>query len=398
MTALTDGVGMAEKRHRDWALGDLFGPDTLTGNALSAAVSSLARQAFGHDADPARTTVEPVAYDHGAPATGALLRVRGRSPEGQPWALFCKVIQHPRHWRRLGEIPDFVQVEFLEMFPWRQELGLWDEPFLATMPDGLRAPNRHALIDLGDDCLALWLEHVTESAEPWDMSRYASTARSLGRWNMRATAPEVVASCPEPPLFALGKYADSAVRFRGLGPLADDELWSHPWLADHADLRAALRRLGDEVPSLLSRAAELTLCRPHGDASPQNLLIPADDPGTVVAIDVSFQSPTPLGTDLSQLAVGLVHADVVPAGDLPDIAEAIVTAYVEGLREEGWAGDPAEIELGFCISVLVRSGFDGFRYELLAADPADAEARACFDQRVVLARFVADLAQRVLAR
>ena len=56
---------------------------------------------------------------------------------------------------------------------------------------------------------------------------------------------------------------------------------------------------------------------PHGDASPQNLLVPADDPDTFVAIDVSFQNPQAVGFDLGQLLVGLTHAGLLPAAALP---------------------------------------------------------------------------------
>jgi len=70
--------------------------------------------------------------------------------------------------------------------------------------------------------------------------------------------------------------------------LERDELWAHPLVAGAVDgrLRADLRVLGTRVPKLLDRMDGL----PHGDASPQNLLVPADDPDTFVAIDVSFQS------------------------------------------------------------------------------------------------------------
>src|SRR4029450_4225726 len=47
-----------------------------------------------------RTTA--VAYEPGSPATGALLRVTGATADEQPWSVFLKVLQHPRHWSRLG--------------------------------------------------------------------------------------------------------------------------------------------------------------------------------------------------------------------------------------------------------------------------------------------------------
>jgi hypothetical protein len=124
--------------------------------------------------------------------------------------------------------------------------------------------------------------------------------------------------------------------------------------------------------------------------------VPADDPETFVAIDVSFRSPHALGMDLSQLLLGLTHAGIVPATDLPDVADAILPAYVEGLRAEGWTGDRDEVECAFAATTLLRSGFDGFRYELLSAPVEDEAARAQFDERIEMARFIADRAAAVL--
>jgi hypothetical protein len=120
-----------------------------------------------------------------------------------------------------------------------------------------------------------------------------------------------------------------------------------------------------------------------------------------VAIDISFRSPHALGMDLSQLLLGLTHAGIVPAADLPGVAGAILPAYVEGLRAEGWAGDPDEVGWAFAVTTLLRSGFDGFRYELLSSpveDPSadDSAARAEFDTRIDVARFIAHRARGVL--
>jgi len=88
-------------------------------------------------------------------------------------------------------------------------------------------------------------------------------------------------------------YSQSRVELSGLPLLERDEVWAHPLVAGAVDdrLRADLRTLGARVPELLDGMDALPQALPHGDASPQNLLVPADDPGTFVAIDVSFQNP-----------------------------------------------------------------------------------------------------------
>ncbi len=157
-------------------------------------------------------------------------------------------------------------------------------------------------------------------------------------------------------------------------PLADDGLWAHPWLADHGDLRADLLALAPDIPAMLDRMDTFVQCVPHGDASPQNLLVPADDPETFVVIDISFRTPHALGFDLGQLLVGLTHAGVMPAARMPEVAAAIVPAYLDGVHEEGVVDQDEQARDAFATGVLLRSGFDGFLYELL--EDADAAQRA----------------------
>jgi hypothetical protein len=378
-----------------WSLADLLAGDLDR-------LTSLTRDAFGFEVDPAapypmNAVVETVAYPFSSPATAALLRVRGptynnQGADGRPWTLFCKVLQHVRHWPLLHLLPPEAQEEFANDLPWRAELELWSEVMAPTFPTGLRPPQLHAIVDLGDDRLAVWMENIEESEDPWDLARYARAGHLVGRWNARSRDRAVLESSGLPKGYALRMYAEKAVAHRGLEPLASDELWSHPWLAPHADLRRHLLELAPLIPELLDRLDQLEQALPHGDASPQNLLVPAAEPETFVAIDVSFRAPHALGMDLSQMLVGLTHAGIVPAADLPGVADAILPAYVEGLRAEGWTGDPDEIAWAFAATTLLRSGFDGFRYELLSAPVDDAATRAEFDERIAMLLFIADRA------
>lgn len=340
-------------------------------------------QLLGDLVPPGEGTLEEFPYAYGSPATGGLFRLTGDG-----WSWFCKVLHHVRHWPGLAMMPPPIAEEFAATFPWRTELELWDDVYASRMPVGFRPPVLHAVVDLGDDRLAVWTEDVAVAPVPFDLERYARAAHLLGRWNARCTEPEALAACEFPPGFALRMYAERAVGFRGLMPLEDDGVWSHPWLVDHAGLRADLRTLGPQIPGMLDRLDGYRQTIPHGDASPQNLLVPVDAPDTFVVIDPSFRTPHALGFDLGQLLVGLTHAGEVPAAGLPEIAARILPAYLEGLAAEGLTGLDDEVSDAFATSVMLRSGFDGLLLETIGSD--EPGARHAFDERLAMTRFLID--------
>jgi hypothetical protein len=359
-------------------LADLLGVDS---DQADEAMATLVGGALGVEPGPAELT--PIDYASGSPATGALYRLRGDG-----WSLFCKVLQHVRHWQTLALMPAEVAAAFADELPWRSELELWDACVVKALPDGLRTPVLHRVVEMPGDRAAVWMEDVRQAPGPWSLSRFERAAYLLGRWNACSTAPDVLAASTLPPGYGLRLYAKRSVADRGLAPLASDELWSHPWLREHGRLRDDLQVLGAQIPEMLDRLDGYLQCLPHGDASPQNLLVPADDPETFVVIDLSFRSPHALGFDLGQLLVGLTHAGQVPAAMLPRIAGRVLPAYLRGLAEEGVTGQDAAVRDAFATATLLRSGFDSFLLDLLA-DSAETE-RHLFDERIELSRFLTE--------
>ena len=355
------------------------------------ALTGVVATALGRPVTLAGFTCVPVAYQPGSPATGALLRVSGTTGDGEPWSLFLKVLHHPRHWPRIGDVPDEVRQQFLDQFPWRMELVAWAPGFADRLPAGMRVPRLYRLAELGDDRLAVWMEDVRVLDGAWDPPRFARAAHALGGLAARRAASELLAACGLPVGWGLRSYHRSRVEF--VLPLLDrDELWAHPLPAGAVDgrLRDDLRALGARVPELLDRMDGLSQALPHGDASPQNLLVPADDPDTFVAIDVSFQSPQAVGFDLGQLLVGLTHAGELPAAALPAIHRRLVPAFTAGLRAAGGRATAEEVAFGYVASLVVRAGFTSLPFERLGEPPTPALA-ATFRERAALTRVIADL-------
>jgi hypothetical protein len=328
-------------------------------------------------------TVEAVPYDSGSPATGALARVRGDG-----WSVFVTEIQAVRHWPRLHQVPEPFRADFAEQFPWRQELAIWDEPFAGRLPKNLRVPRLYRLTDLGDDRLLIWMENVDAIGDAeWTDDHFARAAFALGGLTARRMDAETLDATGTVKGWGLRMYVEGRVYHDAIPRLHDDALWQHPHLAGGDSVRSTLRKLTGLCEGILQRLDDLPQALPHGDASPQNLLVPRSAPGEFVAIDVSFQHPLAVGFDLGQLLIGLVHAGHLDPDRLPEIHARILPAFIEGLAAAGAAIDPDEVHYGYVGSLLLRAGFTAIPYELLdAPGPADL-----FRQRLRLAEFIAGL-------
>jgi Ser/Thr protein kinase RdoA (MazF antagonist) len=196
-------------------------------------------------------------------------------------------------------------------------------------------------------------------------------------------------------MFALGR-----VKMGAGGMLEDDDLWAHPALMSaiavtgESHLRDDLRAIMPEVDRWLDVLDSLPQTYVHGDASPQNLLVPVGDPDQFVVIDFSFHSPHCVGFDLGQLLVGLVHSELMDPGDLRDVQEAILPAYIDGLHSAGLDTTNEHIEQGFVLSLLVRSLFTAVPLEMLH-QPDSPELRQLLTVRIRMARYLLNLAENL---
>ena len=366
------------------AVDDLLGVATPTTDQLDAIVSA----AVGRPAVVTRWDAEPVPYESGSPATGTLARVRGMTADGQSWSVFLKVLQHPRHWRLLDRIPEQLRADFLSNFPWRAELTAWDPTFSAHLPSGLRMPELYQVVELPEDRVAVWMEDIAVSAQPWTTERFVMAAGVLGALAANRRDPDLLAACPVPPGYGLRRHYDGAVR-PVLPWLQSHELWGHPLLATSGGttLRADLLELAAAAPTILDQLDELPQALPHGDASPQNLLVPLTAPDTLVAIDIALQCPLAVGFDLGQLLVGLVHAGQMPTSDLPVIHRLLAPAYQAGMNQGTRPAALADIEAGYIGSLVIRAAFTSLPFR----EPIPSLTDTYIDQRMMLTRFITDL-------
>ncbi|MFC4589318.1 phosphotransferase [Sphaerisporangium corydalis] len=357
---------------------DPTGPAVLGG---PTDLTELVRESLGdRGAEIAEQRVEPIGAP-GSPSTGGLHRVSGVTTSGARWSFVAKSIRSLRHWPAIGSLPASFRSKMIAEFPWRADLDVYLKPF--PLPDGLRLPRLHRVDDLGDDRLVMWLEDVREAPGPWDLGRYRSAAGLLGR----LAAMNPVARGARPQLSALRHFADGPVASVILPQMRDPATWDHPLVAPYVDapLREDLLALSERITWLLDAVDELPHTLAHGDACPQNLLVPALGPADFVAIDWSWPTPLPVGFDLGQLLVGLPYAGTGDPSELTAVHSAILAAYTAELTV-----DPGQVRFGYVASLVLRNAWTALPLERLGETPTP-ELHELFRARAPLARFVADL-------
>ncbi|MFI7131114.1 hypothetical protein ACIBQ1_35885 [Nonomuraea sp. NPDC050153] len=361
--------------------------------ALTTGLTDLVRESLGAPlAEIADQHVDLLGSGPGALSTTSLHRVRGTTTCGATWSFFVKTIHSIRHMPGYADIPEPLRTAALAHFPWRADADV----YLAgpRLPRGLRLPRLYRLDDLGDDRLVMWLEDVRVAPATWDLDRYRAAARRLG--DLAAVQPVAGrSSAPREPI-------NRGLRYYCAGPLAnlflpavrDPATWRHPLVAANADplLQADLLALADRIEPLLEALDRLPHTLVHGDASPANLLIPADGSADFVAIDWSWPYPAAVGFDLGQLLVGRAHTGDLDPADLPAVHEVIEAAYAAAVA--GLA-DPSEVSFGYAATLVLRSAWTAIPFERLGQEPT-AELHDLFRKRAGLARFIVDLGRSLL--
>lgn len=367
-----------------------------------AELRALAETASGTLMPDPRVNATPLGYDQGSPVTAGLWRVEVTS-QGPGCTFFVKLVRHTRLWPGLRWLPDdAARAEFIGYYPWQYELDIHQSGIGAILPDGMRTPQLHHVSRPDADHLSLWWEFIHERAGTWTLADYRLAARLLGQLAARRRAGAQVNEA----LPAIARNSGSALRFYtsrrvfgGMLPiLQSGQVWQHPVLAEalqltgEQQLPADMAALGARLPQVLDMLDDLPQTHAHGDASPRNLLLPADAPGTIVVIDWGFGTLLPVGFDLGQLLVGLAHAGQADPAAIPAIDAQIFPAYLDGLAAEDYKADPAQVRAGYLGSLAARSALCAIPFETLENAVPDEHTAAMFAGRIKLTRLILDMA------
>ena len=162
----------------------------------------------------------------------------------------------------------------------------------------------------------------------------------------------------------MNTYATGRLEVQVVPMLMSDEIWQHPLCAAFDDeLRDRLRAAAADAVALAAEADALPCLLSHGDACPNNLLAGEQD-DDLVMIDFGFWGGAPVGFDLTQLLVGDVQIGRRGADGLAELDEAIVTAYVAGLRAEGCDIPEEQVRRGHALCLLIMTGLSAVPFDL----------------------------------
>jgi hypothetical protein len=380
---------------------DALGPSRTDADHLTALVG---RQ-LGRPVADTTIAVDPIAHEIGAIATGGLYRVSGQAVTDAgvlPWSMFVKRLHSARMWPLIDVIPEPLREHWITEFPWRVEIDYYRSRVADLLPTGLRLPAVYDIVEHDPDRATIWMEDVAADDGEWSIKRFAQAAHGLGVLAGRRPIDTDVVFGFAPGNREIGgalrHFAFGRVQ-RGFGAhLADERIWATPALAEQlsssgaADLRDVLASCLTQLPDWLDAMDALPQTYHHGDASPQNLLVPVDAPDTFVLIDPGFNTPQCVGFDLGQLLIGLVHLDRLDPDRLAEIYAAIVPAYVDGLLSTDFAATAADVAEGARLALLVRGLFTALPLEQLE-QPDAAALRDLVATRIRLTHFLLGLTQ-----
>jgi len=141
------------------------------------------------------------------------------------------------------------------------------------------------------------------------------------------------------------------------GLVRDSATWEHSLLRRHFP-PALWRRLPEfwEARHGLLNALERlpqTVC--HQDAWPDNMFFPMASGEALGLLDWAYTGWSVVGSDLADLAVAgypLLHVKLTPA----EIDAAVFEAYLQGLREAGWAAERDMIRFAYLTCAALKYG------------------------------------------
>lgn len=266
---------------------------------------------------------------------------QGRDERGiSPCSVALKILTEP------SEVQDPRN-----MFYWKRELLVAQSGLVASLPGRVVAPCYYGTSE-HDGKGWLWMEYVAATTpSTWTKDNYAFAAYELGRLN-----GAYLIGLPLPDYLWLSKGNAPTIT----DVFAPHHAWNNPFVQRFCSnrLRERVMRLWDDRERFLDTLNHLPQTFSHFDFNRRNLFIRTRNDGQeeIVPVDWAVCGYGPIGGDLySIIGNSAVLLELEP-GALPIVDTAAFDAYVTGLHESGWAGDPRLVRLGYTAYLGVYHG------------------------------------------
>jgi hypothetical protein len=229
---------------------------------------------------------------------------------------------------------------------WRREAEVYRSAAVRAGLAGTGLDLPAAEVELRPDGATLWLEDVAgRPGTAWELADHERFAAALGRWQARGPLHRPWASRRFLRDYSTGKPAP-------YGLVDDDRAWTQPLVRDTwpAGLQAGWRRLLVNRERLLATMERLPRTFCHLDVWVSNEI--ARPTAETVLVDWAFAGDGAVGEDAGNHVPDAVFDLFWPGERLAELDAAVTSAYMGGLREAGWRGDPRDTRLGMVASCV----------------------------------------------
>jgi hypothetical protein len=312
--------------------------------------------------------VTPIVQSKTSPA--AVYRIAGSAQTGDgvlPWSLVLKESQAKVSSTSVGHNTSH---DPKSQWYWKRELLLYQSGLFDELPEGFATPQVYCIED-EPEFNRIWMEDVREDVGTiWPLEHYGQVARHFGRFNGLHLAQRPLPSWPWlmndflASRISKSQWADFAHHYPTLRE--SNPLVQRGW---DDDLFAAFDQIWQDREHFLQMIARLPQTLLHNDAGRKNLFARRHLDGNLetVAIDWGFTAIGAIGEDLATIVSQPVYwFNGVHPEELPELDAIVFPAYVQGLRDVGWQGDPALARLGYTLGVVLRHGLGIFVMEWAA--------------------------------
>jgi len=247
------------------------------------------------------------------------------------WSVALKILKDP------GEVQNVRDIHY-----WKREVLLIQTGLLASLPHSLARPRFYGTIER-EGSVWVWMEHIVQVKPHWTIDQYVFAAQQIGRFNAACLTLNPLPDYPWLCKSHLRNWLKGEARVTAFweSSFANRKFSSH--------LHERWTKLWGERERVLNTLDRLPQVFSHFDLHRYNLMIRQQENNReeVVALDWAICGYGPLGGDLYALIIATTTLFEVEPAALPELDAAVFAAYVEGLQDAGWQGNPELARLGY---------------------------------------------------